>query len=62
MADASFLLIQFSKFPIGSVFPITAPWFRFQHLNVAMLKTFMCGDLSAKVPKKSAKIGSHIYA
>ena len=46
-ADPNFLLIEFSKFSIGSVFHITAPWVWFQHLNVAMLKTFMSGDLSA---------------
>ena len=65
MADANFPLIQFSKFSFGPVFPVTAPYVHFQYLNVAMLKTFMHGDLSAlesKVPKKSAKIGSHIYA
>ena len=65
MAEANFPLSQFSKFSIGSVFPVTAPWVRFQHLCVVMLKTFMHGDLSALVKsakKKSAKIGSHIYA
>ena len=37
---------------------------QFQHLSMATLKTFICGGHSAlqkKVPKKSVKIGSHIY-
>ena len=49
MADANFPLIQFSKFSIGSVFPVIAPKAQFQHLCMAMLKTFMPGDLSALV-------------
>ena len=48
MTDANFLLVQFSKFSVGSVFPATSG--SVQHLSVAMLKTFMHGDLSAVYP------------
>ena len=43
--DTKFPLVQFSKFSIGSVFPVTHPRF---HFNIYAW-TFMHGELSALV-------------
>ena len=59
MADANFLLVQFSKFSVGSVSPITASCFWFQHLSMAMLKTFMRGDLFAVYPTSDLCVVLH---
>ena len=56
----NFLLVQFSEFFIGSVFPVTHPRFHFNIYAWLYLKyawTFMCGNLSALV-KSSKKVWS----
>ena len=68
MTYANFSLVKFSKFSIGSVFPVTTSWVQFQHLSVDTLKTFMHGHFSmtflhySKKDQKNLSKSSHIYA
>ena len=41
----NFPLVQFSKFSVGLIFPVTHPRFYFNINALAMLKTFMHGHL-----------------